>query len=235
MIQRINIVLLLVLGAILALLILLRVDNSRPNFQVILGDDMTYSPAYTSFEANNNFTSGRTLQDPVPGTIARGMQRFHFAATPQGAILAGEQLINPFKYATQEGAASAARGATTFSTFCTSCHGTDGMGNGPVAKRGFPPPPSLVTGKSREMKDGQLFHILTYGQNSMPQFVAQLPPKLRWDLINHIRRIQHDAPPVTAETPPTAVPPVGLAEPPVPETSPVTQPDPAQADEITKP
>jgi mono/diheme cytochrome c family protein len=190
--NRFNLVLGLALALVFALLMLLRVDHSLPNYQINLGDDMTYSPAYTSFEANDNFANGRTRQDPVPGTIARGTPIFHFEATPQDAIRAGEQLTNPFDVNIEDGAASAERGATDFKTFCIVCHGVDGRGNGPVAKRGFPPPPSLLTGKSRDMKDGQLFHILTYGQNSMPQFAAQLPPERRWDVINHIRRLQQD-------------------------------------------
>jgi len=190
MLARINLVLGFTLASVFVLVVLMRVDNSMPNYQVNIGDDMTYSPAYGSFEPNSNFANGRTMQDPVAGTIARGSQLFHFAATPQDAIRAGKELSNPVDLSTEEGAASADRGAATFKTFCVSCHGGDGTGNGPVAQRGFPPPPSLLIGKSKDMKDGQLFHILTYGQNSMPQFAAQLSPALRWDVINHIRALQ---------------------------------------------
>ncbi len=59
-----------------------------------------------------------------------------------------------------------------------------------MTKRGFPPPPSLLTGKSPQTKDGQLFHILTYGQANMPDFAAQLSPARRWDVINYIRSLQ---------------------------------------------
>ncbi|NOY43294.1 MAG: hypothetical protein GXP26_15855 [Planctomycetes bacterium] len=193
MLYRFNLLLAFVLVMIMAMLVLFRVDNSQPNYQVIIGDDMTYTPAYTTFSKNSNFANGRTLQDPVPGTIARDTQLFHFGPTPQDALRAGEELANPFDLSTKEGVASADRGTVAFRSFCIACHGADGTGNGPVAKRGFPPPPSLLVGKSREMKDGQLFHILTYGQNSMPQFAAQLPPDRRWDVINHIRRLQQKA------------------------------------------
>lgn len=193
MLYRFNLLLVFILVMVAAMLMLFRVDNLQPNYQVILGDDMTYTPAYTTFSKNSNFANGRTLQDPVPGTIARSSQLFHFEPTPQDALRAGEELVNPFDLSTEEGAASAARGTLAFRSFCIACHGADGTGFGPVAQRGFPPPPSLLIGKSREMKDGQLFHILTYGQNSMPQFAAQLPPERRWDVINHIRLLQQKA------------------------------------------
>ena len=209
MIHRANLALIIVLVLVLALLVLFRVNHSRPNYQIILGDDMTYSPAYTAYAPNKNFINGRTMQAPVAGTIARGAHVFDFEATPQDAIRAGEQLANPFGSSTEEAAASADRGALTFRTICVTCHGGDAAGNGPVAMRGFPPPPSLLTGKSREMKDGQLFHILTLGQNSMPQFAAQFPPERRWDVINYIRRLQREAPPPAARASATAAPVAG--------------------------
>ena len=41
-----------------------------------------------------------------------------------------------------------------------------------------------------QMKDGQLFHIITYGQGSMASYAAQLPPDRRWDVINYVRGLQ---------------------------------------------
>lgn len=93
---------------------------------------------------------------------------------------------------------SVRRGGETYRVYCITCHGPTGDGDGPVPKRGFPPPPSLLTGNSRMMKDGQLFHILTYGQGNMPQFAAQLSRDARWDMINYIRDMQ---PPIDESAP----------------------------------
>ena len=207
--NRLNLALGLALAMVVAVLVFYRADPSKPNYQVILGDDMTYSPAYGSYDPNDNFANGRTLQNPVPGTVAYdtwapGEQPFHYEATPEEATRAGQEMINPYDQKPGQVAASAERGQIAFQTFCTACHGGDGAGNGPVAQRGFPPPPSLLIGKSRDMKDGQLFHILTCGQNSMPTFALQLPPARRWDLINYLRRLQREAPPVTTAEETTA-------------------------------
>jgi len=85
------------------------------------------------------------------------------------------------------------RGAQIYGVFCVSCHGAKGAGDGPVTKRGFPPPPPLPTGKSVKMKDGQLFHILSYGQGSMSSMAAQLNRTQRWDVINYVRSLQQGA------------------------------------------
>jgi mono/diheme cytochrome c family protein len=40
------------------------------------------------------------------------------------------------------------------------------------------------------MKDGQMFHVLTYGQGNMPSFAAQLSREDRWNVILHVRMLQ---------------------------------------------
>ena len=88
---------------------------------------------------------------------------------------------------------SVQRGVQIYGVFCVSCHGPNGAGDGPVTKRGFPPPPPLPTGKSVRMKDGQLFHILTWGQGRMSSMAAQLNRSQRWDVINYVRSMQQGA------------------------------------------
>ena len=88
---------------------------------------------------------------------------------------------------------SVQRGGQVYNVYCIACHGASGAGDGPVAKRGFPPPPPLPTGKSVQMQDGQLFHILTYGQGSMSSMAAQLSRDRRWDVINYVRSLQQSA------------------------------------------
>ncbi len=190
MLNRLNLFLALAFVLLLVALMFLRVDHSRPNYEVHMGDDMSFSPSYSPYEANGNFPSGRTMQSPVPGTIAQGTMPLHYEATPADAIRAGEELVNPFDPITDAGKASTERGQTVYQSYCVTCHGGDGTGNGLVAQRGFPPPPSLLTGKSVTMKDGQLLHILTFGQNSMPSFATMLPPDRRWDVVNYIRSLQ---------------------------------------------
>ena len=51
----------------------------------------------------------------------------------------------------------------------------------------------MTTGKSMQMKDGQLFHIITYGQGSMASYAVQLSPERRWDVINYVRSLQQQA------------------------------------------
>lgn len=102
--------------------------------------------------------------------------------------------------------ASIRRGGQVYGVFCVSCHGPKGAGDGPVAQRGFPPPPPLPTGKSVKMKDGQLFHILTYGQGSMSSMAAQLNRDQRWDVINYVRSMQQEVKSIQNQDAPNKTP-----------------------------
>jgi mono/diheme cytochrome c family protein len=248
MINRTNTVLAVLLVVVVAMITLVDVDYSRPNIEIL--PDMKYTPAWEAFAANPIFPDGRTMQPPVPGTIARGPLPLYYAATKEDAVRAGEELANPHSLSAIEAAvvaerdaaevgasaaeeaqspsdarpaadaaqqnetalrsaivrdrfsASLERGGEVYRRYCISCHGPKGAGDGLVTQRGFPPPPSMLTGKSRQMKDGQLFHILTYGQGSMAPFAAQLSRELRWDVINYVRDLQSKAPPTDAPATP---------------------------------
>jgi mono/diheme cytochrome c family protein len=182
-----NLVLAVLLVFVTALGWWLNTSTDRPHYEIL--PDMKYSPAYGAFSPSPHLANGQTLQNPIPGTIARDELPLHYENTPADALRAGEELENPT--AATDAAQSVDRGASVYRAFCVACHGNEGHGDGLVAKRGFPPPPSLLTGKSTEMKDGQLFHIVTFGQANMPSLAAQVTPTERWDVINYVRRLQH--------------------------------------------
>jgi cbb3-type cytochrome c oxidase subunit III len=162
-------------------------DVSRPNYEFLPEAQMAQSPAYDSFAPNPNFADGLTLRTPPDGTIARGHMPLHYEATLQDALRAGQELVNPFP---QTDTARRERGTAVFTNYCQVCHGPLGQGNGPVALGGFPPPASLLAERALQMKDGQMFHVLTYGQGNMPPFSAQLSRDDRWSVILHVRMLQ---------------------------------------------
>ena len=238
---RINLALAALLFILLALMASNAVDYSQPNYEFL--PNMKRSRAAHAYSANSVFPDGRTMQMPVAGTIARGELPLHYAPTKEDAVRAGEELLNPFAADAPAspsvtaaastgsplppGAAetvirsdpaarlqeSVQRGAEIYAVYCSCCHGTTGLGDGPVARRGFPPPPPLPSGKSLQMKDGQLFHILTFGQGSMSSMAAQLSRDQRWDVINFVRSLQRSGTTPAAPERDAATEPVGLTVP----------------------
>jgi len=166
-------------------------DVSRPNYEFLPEAQMVESPAYDSFAPNPNFPDRLTLRMPPTGTIARGYPRLNYQPTLLDALRAGQELQNPFQ---QKDIARRERGTSVYTNYCQVCHGPLGHGNGPMAQGGFPPPASLLADRAVQMKDGQMFHVLTYGQGNMPSFSNQLSRDDRWSVLLHIRMLQGYAP-----------------------------------------
>jgi mono/diheme cytochrome c family protein len=160
-------------------------NAASPNTEFL--PEMVRSVPYDSFSANPVFADGKTLQQPVQGTIPRGFLPLHYEKTEEDLARAGRELQNPYSIEDKE---AAARGAELFRRTCTPCHGPGGAGDGAIAQRGYPPPPSLLAENALNLRDGQIFHILTYGKGNMPPYAAQISREDRWKVILHIRSLQ---------------------------------------------
>ncbi len=149
--------------------------------------EMIYPVAAESFSTATELPTGMVEQRPVEGTIARGRIPYHLEPGPEGAAQAAEELTNPFG---ADGELHLERGSEIFRTYCLLCHGPLGEGDGPVAQRGFPAPPSLLAPNARQLTDGQIFHIISLGQGNMPGHASQIEPLDRWRAVLHIRQLQ---------------------------------------------
>lgn len=158
-------------------------DPTRPNFEYM--PDMVTSAAYESFAANPVTRDGRTFMVPPAGTVPRGYAPLHFGPGPAEAARAARELTNPIA----DGALVRRRGEIAFRRWCSPCHGAQGLGDGLVARR-FPRPPSLAAEHARALADGQLFHVITFGQGVMPAYGQQIAQEDRWKIVRHLRQLQ---------------------------------------------
>ncbi|MBU2444787.1 MAG: cytochrome c [Bacteroidetes bacterium] len=180
-----NIFLILILILFIAGTILVKRNFTQRNTEMLPG--MVNSVPYNTFSPNKNFSDGKTLQAPVEETSVKGFVKLKYTSSGEDAILAGKELINPFS---KESIELVEEGSKLFSTYCGPCHGVSGMGDGNIVQKGSPPPPSLFVEKALSMKDGQMFHIMTYGQGNMPSLASQVSTNDRWKIILHIRSLQ---------------------------------------------
>ena len=157
-------------------------DPGQTNFEYM--PDMVGSVAYDSFDPNPNTPDGRTLMKPPAGSIPRGYQPFHYGPGDAEAARAGRELTNPLP----DVEPVRARGAVAFARWCSPCHGTEGLGDGLVARK-FPRPPSLIAEHARSLPDGRIFHIITYGQGVMPAYGQQVSASDRWKIVRHVRQL----------------------------------------------
>lgn len=185
-----NWVLLALTIAIFALNWSLQPDLTQRNIELLPG--MVTPVAYESFSSNPVLAGGVTMQTPPKGTIPRQHLPIRYEATPEDAKRAGQELNNPFSLDDVE---SVERGQFLFSTYCQLCHGTTGEGDGTVAQRGFPKPASLLDPNARNIADGTMYHIVTYGQGNMPGHASQIKPDDRWRVALWVRHLQQEAGP----------------------------------------
>ena len=114
----------------------------------------------------------------------------HYGTSAAEADRAGLELVNPFKAGD---AAAEARGAEVYQAFCKVCHGASGSGDGVVPRRGYPPPPSFLAGAPALLRDGRIFHAITYGKGNMPSYAAQVAREDRWKAVLYVRSLQKQA------------------------------------------
>ena len=164
----------------------LRRDPSAPNIDVL--PDMAHSAAYASFSPNPVLPDGKSMQPPVPGTLPRGFEPLHYQATPEDALRAAMELKNPL-----DPQKAKERGALVYQNFCGPCHGGTMRGDGAVPQHGFPAPPNLLGEKSLRLTEGQMFHILTFGQKKMPAYASQISAADRWSVIAYVKSVQNQS------------------------------------------
>ena len=182
--RLLNIILLTLFTVTTGTIVLIQRDYGKRNSEWLPG--MFTSDAYSPQSSNRNFSDGRTAQRPVTGTVVRSFEPFPYGATAEEAIRAGRELSNPVAPTSE----NVSRGMQIFGTMCSPCHGAGGNGDGLITLHGFPPPPSLFAQNAMTLKDGQIFHIITYGQKNMPSLAPQVLREDRWKAVLYIRSLQ---------------------------------------------
>lgn len=83
-----------------------------------------------------------------------------------------------------------ARGQQRFDIYCSPCHGLDGKGDGIVAARGFPHPPSFVEPRLLAAPASEFYDAISKGYGVMYSYAARVEPRDRWAIIAYIRALQ---------------------------------------------
>lgn len=128
------------------------------------------------------FKDGRSMQRPVDGTVARGFLPYEYTGMPDSVV---KLLSNPVAMNEK----SIERGKKQFNTYCSPCHGYFGQGDSRLNGQ-FPNPPTLHSKKVTEWADGNIYNVMTNGQNVMPSYAKQISREDRWAIVNYIRVLQ---------------------------------------------
>ena len=120
----------------------------------------------------------------IYGTEAPGF--IYDRANTPAAVQAMAGLKNPVAPDT----ASISRGRIYYQINCSVCHGTMGMGDGPVSRYGgFAPAIGKGSRAADSLTDGYIFGMIRNGRGMMPTYNRIEEPN-RWDIVNYLRTLQ---------------------------------------------
>ena len=75
-------------------------------------------------------------------------------------------------------AALMARGQQRFNIYCSPCHGRTGEGDGMVVQRGYRRRRRFTSDRLRSAPVGYFFDVMTNGFGAMPDYAAQIRPRI---------------------------------------------------------
>lgn len=142
---------------------------------------MANTPNLKALKGYDGFGNGASVLMPPEHAVARGHRPYRIETVEE----AEKKLVNPLPRTR----VVLERGQKIFNTYCITCHGERGYGDGPVVNP-FPIPKSLQSDQMLKWNDGHLFHVITKGQGVMPSYAQQVQPEDRWAVIHYVRALQ---------------------------------------------
>jgi len=159
-------------------------NDANPNYQYF--PNMYESVGYETYATApvGVFKNGKEGQLPAVGSVNRGFEPFEYENTPDGYALAKANLKSPLDSLT----VNSDKGKELYEIYCAICHGTAGDGKGKLVERekllGIP------SYKDREINEGSIFYVETYGLNAMGSYANQMSAHERWLVADYVLKLK---------------------------------------------
>lgn len=131
------------------------------------------------------------------GMPTNGYVPYYYGNTEEERALAmADPKISRANYMPAITKAEMAQGKELYDIFCGICHGEKGDGAGYLARDGSPYPAAPTNYLNEEFlaaTDGRFYHAIMHGKNVMGSYKDKVSFKERWQIIHHIRSLQHAA------------------------------------------
>jgi mono/diheme cytochrome c family protein len=150
--------------------------------------NMMNQERFNAQQVNPFFEDGRSMREPVEGTISRGNLR-HDTVLYQGVDDNGNYVNeNPLEITRD----LLNRGRVAYDIYCQMCHGGTGDGRGIImtGNYGYVPAPTFHRTDSYNMPDGEFYSAIANGIRNMPAYNTQIKVEDRWAIVAYIRALQ---------------------------------------------
>ncbi|RZJ73954.1 cytochrome c [Flavobacterium sp.] len=160
-------------------------NKREPNYQYM--PNMYESTSYETYSESPAFKRGGVeAQLPVPGTIKRGFTPYEIPNTTEGYNFSKTVATSPLDSTEVD----MEKAKALFDIYCGICHGTAGDGKGKLVKQEkFLGVPSY---KDRVVSIGSVYHVQTYGLNSMGSYANQLSQQERWMVAAYVMKLKSE-------------------------------------------
>ena len=160
-------------------------NKDKPNYQLF--PDMYKSVAYETYSESDAFKNGKEGQVPAEGSVPRGFMPDEYDSSPESLALAKVNLKSPLDSITDKDINEA---KALYTIYCALCHGDMGDGKGNLVKREkFLGVPSYA---ERELTEGGIYHVVTYGLNSMGSHKNQMTQHERWLVTDYVLKLKSE-------------------------------------------
>jgi len=157
--------------------------KERP-LQGRLASPIGEQPAGTSATASREVPAGSV--EHVRGVLAGASSGRAGAKDEQQRIEAEDAAAIPYPVTL----ALLERGQQRYEIYCGPCHSPVGDGDGMIARRGFPHPPSYHIDRLRRAPDRHFYDVITNGYGVMYAYGDRVSPQDRWAIVAYIRALQ---------------------------------------------
>ena len=162
-------------------------NDLKPNYQYM--PNMYESVAYETYSESDAFNSpsglkGKEGQIPPVGSIKRGFVPYDIPNTTEGYNFSKSVVKSPL----DSTAVDMKHAEELYVIYCGICHGTAGNGKGKlVTQEKLLGVPSYA---DRQVSIGSIYHVQTYGLNSMGSYANQLSQTERWMIAAYVLELK---------------------------------------------
>ena len=159
-------------------------NNEKPNYQYMPNMYESLGGEPYAEASVNVFKDGKEGRLPAAGSINRGFEPFEYENTTEGYALAKANLKSPLDSLDR----NSDKGKELYEIYCISCHGAAGNGKGKLVEREkFLGVPNY---KDRDITEGSIFYVETYGLNAMGSHANQISVHERWLVADYVLKLR---------------------------------------------
>ena len=173
-------------------------DAGRIVTSIEYPDYKEHQEGHAEFHNSNLFNPNRmNMRRPPANTVKRNANGWLPYRLPNDST--GLRMANRLRNPLDSSAQVIAAGKALYEMYCDHCHGPKGAGDGKVAtgvtiegkeKSAYAGVPSYQSDALKNITEGHIFHVITYGKNLMWPHGSQINPEDRWKIAKYVKTLQ---------------------------------------------